>query len=85
MIRFARAWRADVIERRLMHMARRDAHALVGCSEKKQELKRVLVTFDDKEYVWFASYLLLHFCNTLRMYVVIQSQSKITVLLKGSK
>ena len=51
MIRFARAWRADVTECRLMHMAPRDAHALVGCSEKKQELKRVLVTFDDKEYV----------------------------------
>jgi hypothetical protein len=27
----------------------RDAHALVGCSEKKQQLKRIMVAFDDKE------------------------------------
>ncbi len=51
MLRCARPLRADVTWQLLMHAAFRDAHALVGCSEKKQELKRLLVTFDDKEYV----------------------------------
>ena len=62
----------------------RDAHALVGCTEKKQELKRLLITFEDKECE-ISRIFTFALCNNLCMYVVIQSQNKITVLLKASK